>query len=277
MKSRALSLVVVFASLFFFAGAWSPAPLVNTDWELMTATGRAPTGIETASKFGRNPDIDIGSAPEDVWLGGGLYPGQPETCPSEALEVFSSDPQDVFGGNGAQTLTMTFLDDDFERVTETVSMNGLGSVLTVSNGCRFLRGFVATAGSLGVNAGAITVRNPATTANIYAEIGAGVNQTQVGPFTVPAGHSAVIDQIVVAIARASGAPGSSEFRLLVRESNSVYRTRANYDLVTGGPFVLSYRSLPIYPERTDVIPRVISMSDNNTSIVFQMDYRLLEN
>lgn len=45
-------------------------------------------------KFGRNSDIDTGSAPEDVWNGGGLYTGFNATS-AETLEFFSSDANDV--------------------------------------------------------------------------------------------------------------------------------------------------------------------------------------
>ena len=36
--------------------------------------GEQGPGFFSVNKFGRNPDIDTGSTPEDVWSGGGLYP-----------------------------------------------------------------------------------------------------------------------------------------------------------------------------------------------------------
>ncbi len=60
----------------------------SIDSEIDIAAGRY-TGLSIVNKFGRNPDVDAGSTPEDVWNGGGTYAGFP-TGSTEQFQVFSS-------------------------------------------------------------------------------------------------------------------------------------------------------------------------------------------
>lgn len=54
--------------------------------------------------FGRTPDIDPGSTPEDVWPGGGIYPGF-DAVANEELAIVSSSVNDT--GNDVSTGTAT--------------------------------------------------------------------------------------------------------------------------------------------------------------------------
>lgn len=51
---------------------------------ILISTGGVP-GVSAVSKFGRNPDIDTATVPEDVWAAGGLCTGFPLSADGGAL------------------------------------------------------------------------------------------------------------------------------------------------------------------------------------------------
>ena len=82
----------------------------------------------------------------------------------ERLQIVSTDAEDDgVGGDGARTLTITGLDDNYDPLVETVTMKGVGNSLTDSYFLRVLNMTVATAGDTGYNEGDITASNNADT------------------------------------------------------------------------------------------------------------------
>lgn len=77
--------------------------VANFDTEV--ALGRV-SRYSIGTKFGRNGDIDTGTAPEDLWAGGGTYTGFNATA-NENIEVFSSDVDDQGSVLESGTLTAT--------------------------------------------------------------------------------------------------------------------------------------------------------------------------
>ncbi len=58
------------------------------DFLTEVALGVVP-GYAVGTKFGRNPEIDTGTTPEDVWIGGGIYPGfNPAIDGGEKIAVY---------------------------------------------------------------------------------------------------------------------------------------------------------------------------------------------
>jgi len=128
------------------------APLPIRDFFLEVAKGNV-TGHFIVNKFGRNSDIDT-AAEETIWANGGMY-----TFPTAAqtLDVVSSDANDTSAGTGARTVEIQGLDGSYDAVTETVTMTGTTPATTTATFLRVNRAMVKTAGSGGVNAGAITI------------------------------------------------------------------------------------------------------------------------
>ena len=150
-------------------------------------------GHKMVHKFGRNPDVDTGTVPEDVWLTGGLM-----TWPTAAavVSVTSTDADD--DGNpttntGAQTLTIEGLDASFDELTETITLNGTNAVTTAASFIRINRAFVATAGTYHGNNEGILVGTVGGATMFTIPIGAG--QTQVARYTVPNGKTAQLTYI----------------------------------------------------------------------------------
>lgn len=220
---------------------------------------------ESFTKFGRNPDIDTGTGPEDIWSGGGLYTGQPiHSAAAETVEVFSSSANDAAAGTGARTVEISGLDENWMFQEEVVTLNGVTAVPTTTLWKRVNRGKVLTAGSTGNNEGIIEVRHTATVANVFLAIPVGQGQSTVAAYTVPEGKIFRIKRIKVQIGRANGSAGSAEYSIRVREEGGVYRA-IRYDIITTAfPDSYTLVSTIDLPPRTDILVRIEDVSDDNT-------------
>ena len=59
-----------------YVPAGASSPLFTYNFELAVSRGLV-AGHAMFEKFGRNPDIDTASVPEDIWNGGDVYTGFP--------------------------------------------------------------------------------------------------------------------------------------------------------------------------------------------------------
>lgn len=221
--------------------------------------------------FGRNPDIDSATTPEDLWNNGGTYTGHPVPCPSETIEIFSSDPNDTAGGTGAQQLRVRGLDDNFAEIEETIKLNGVTPVASTQNFCRFREAYVSRAGSGGSNAGTITIRNSTTTANVFALMPVGANQDGVGAVTVPSGRTWVLDSYHISLSISGGGSASGVVEVVTREPGAVWRVRRVHQVTNSYPIDEDNGRITL-PEKTDIKFKVDSVSSNNTSVSADLHY-----
>ena len=151
-----------------------------TPFELRVAQGLV-SGMSAINKFGRNPDIDIGT--EDIWSVGGLF-----VLPTPGVvSVVSSSASDAAAGVGARTLTISGLNGTtYAEQTETITLNGVGAVTTAASFAIIHRMIVATAGSSGTNVGTLTTTIGGTASG---NVVAGKGQTQLGFYMIPAGKT----------------------------------------------------------------------------------------
>ncbi len=229
-------------------------------------------GYAVKTAVGDNLNINPNDTPEDIWGGDGLYTGHPTPCPAEPLELFSSSADDTLAGTGAQTVEVQFLDDDYVRVIEVIEMNGLTSVSSVSDACRFGESSILTVGTEGTNVGIITFRGETTEATVFGIMPIALGQTQFGGFTVPANTTAVIRSVEVTIFRNQGRAGAASFRLLIRPKA---RHSFEHDLGTGAPLALEFQGLRV-PERMDVLPRIEQVSGTGTRASVVLQYVLVD-
>jgi hypothetical protein len=103
------------------------------------------SGYSLKTKFGRNPDIDTGTAPEDIWNGGGNYTGFNATA-NQNIEVFSSDVDDqgqvLSSGTATLGTTTTLTDSGATFVTDLVAAGDL-----LINDTRATHGVIASVDS----------------------------------------------------------------------------------------------------------------------------------
>lgn len=237
-------------------------PNIEKDFSTIVKRGQVP-GWEILEKFGRNPSISTSNDPQDVWNGGGLYTGFP-TGAAETVDVFSSSAEDGAGtGTGLLSLTLFGQLNGIEQ-TEFISLNGTTAVTSIRTWDRIYRARGLTAGSVGSNIGIITVRHTTTTANIFAKVPIGTNRTQIAGVTIPASTIAYIRHANFSITRANGSLGSATIAIMIRESGGVWEQTYTTDLSTSAASLITIdRGLEL-PALTDVIVRVVSVTDNNT-------------
>lgn len=225
-------------------------------------------GAKALYKFGVNPDIN--GTEETIWTQGGDYP-----WPTSAAVVYvsSSSVADTSpSGTGAQTIRVFGLDANYLEIEEDIALNGQTQVATTKQYLRVYRAYVLTSGSGGGAAGTIYVGTTGATAGVpavvYANLAIG-NQTQLAVYTVPAGKTLYVDDLLftAAISLANNFAtvkfaardfGTNTFRTLV-----IQNIQSNTDFI---PFSYPLKVL----EKTDLECRAVTTSTNNEiSAAFQ--------
>lgn len=232
--------------------------------------GRFPS-YKANLKFGRNPQSNTNSTPEDIWDGGGIYTGQPISA-VETIQVFSSSANDTSAGTGARTIQLEGLDADWNEQVEVVTLNGTTPVTTVYTWRRMSRAYILTAGTLGYNEGTITARHSTTTTNVFAVMPPQANQTSIGASTVPAGKIRVITNLYSAMAITGGTSGSANHAFLIRAQGGVFRRIRNIEVASGLPYNPEMSLGIVLPEKTDMRWRVSSVSNNGTISTAEFEF-----
>lgn len=248
-----------------------------SDFLFGVARGQFPS-FSINTKFGQNTDIDIISAPEDVWGNGNEYTGQPlHSDAAETVEVFSSNVNDTSAGTGARTVEFFGLDENFEEQNETITLNGTTPVTSVNTYKRVFTAKVLTGGSGGGNIGTITIRHTSTTANVFVVIPVNLNRSTIAAFTVPAGKTCYIVRLKNQIGRNNGSAGSVTYTLRARPEGGVFQALRSETITTNFPDSYDIKGAIVLQEKTDVKVRVETCSDNNTSMSAAIEYVLVDN
>lgn len=252
-------------------------PTLNFDLGLEIVRGNI-NGMSYIHKFGRNPDIDMASNFEAIWNGGGDYTGFDATG-AEVVELFSSDDEDGGAGTdtGALTIELYGLDSNYKEQTETLILNGTTKVDTTNTYLRLHRMIVRTAGSTGANIGTITARQKVTTANIFAVLPIGYNQTMIACYTIPAGKTGFLTSWFGALSKKQSS--FSQCRLIIRPLNEVFQVKEEFTMTsTGSSYVL--REFPFVkddlPEKSD-IKIMADASADNSGVSAGFDIILIDN
>ncbi len=257
--------------------AWQGTAGLPSDLHFEASLGNVP-GIEVLNFFGKNPDIDT-AAPEDVWNGGLTYTGQP-TGAAETMEIFSSSVNDDTGGTGAITVEISRLlgSTGAESDPITVTLDGTTPVsLGAVTYYRSTKVKVLTAGSTGSNEGTLTLRHTTTTANIFAVMPIGANETTIFAYTVPLGKTLLISAGSVQMARASGAAGSATISFRARPDGGVYNTVVSPEISHGSGYAVNGKNYMLFTAQTDIKVRVDDVSDNDTIVTGNIRGLLIDN
>lgn len=226
---------------------------------LMVGAGEF-SGLSQAHVFGRNDDVNGTMAPISV---GGVY--QTPTA-AVTLALISDDADDTAAGTGAQEVTLTYLDANFEQQTATIATNGLTeSTETVEGVLRLLGACVTKSGTYASQTapsqqGTITIRveSAGATWAVIPEIGTSgfaVGCALIGAYTVPAGKTAYLLSASMAV----DSNKTADFYFSARENaddiitpfSGVWHMHHIYVGVVGA-ITLDHFTFEAYPEKTDI-------------------------
>ncbi len=240
-----------------------------SDFETNISEGKIE-GYSLVNKFGRNPDVDTGSVPEDIYNNGGAYTGFPTGSPEE-FQVFSSSASDT------GVLTFTYLASNTATAwqTATVTLQGTTPVNTAIVGYRMHTANYASGSSTGFNIGNITVRHRTTTANIFCFMPIGTSQTYVSAYTVPAGSTGYIRRLFCRVY--SNTTGQVSGALWVRALNGSPRIRRPFSASNDGYFEEQPYGGLIMSSGSDIIVRIVATTASNLDVIGGYDLILVRN
>jgi len=193
-------------------------------------------------KFGNN--ADVGAAWETIWSGSNTYPFMTS---ADQLEVVSDSAEDDSGGTGALTMRIEGLDANYEVQTSDVTLDAANVKTTTETYIRVYRAYILTAGSTGANVGAITIRDQDTDTT-RALIDAGVGQTLMAVYTVPADYTGYITSWYVS----SSISKQVDSMLQIRELNAAWNVKRYITMGAAIPFFANFDFPEKIPEKTDI-------------------------
>ena len=138
-------------------------------------------------KFGRNAVITTATDPEDLWLTGGLVQWQTTAATITIAGGDAADDGTGSVGAGANEVLIEGLDGDWNPVSERVLLNGVAAVASTKTFIRVFRAYVTKMGTYHeANTGAIVATYTGGSDGAFT-IGAGLGQTEIGHYSIPAG------------------------------------------------------------------------------------------
>jgi hypothetical protein len=182
---------------------------LKSDFLLNQSKGEG--GYSGVQKFGSNLAVTNASFAA-VTAEGGVYPF-PTTAQTLRVKA-GGNANDTAAGSGARTVTIYGLDGNLAQINETVTLAGaLASAATTATFFRVYRAFVTTCGTYGGNnTGNIDIENT-TSSQVLARIAAGLGQTQMAVYTIPAGYTGYMRQMWANISDGNTADVRAWYRL----------------------------------------------------------------
>jgi hypothetical protein len=187
----------------------------------------------------------LGPLWEGLTLSGGAY-----TYPSSAsvLTLVSSSTSDT----SALSIRIDGLDANYAPISETIALNGTTNVTTTN---AFLRiNLMSTTN--GLNVGNITAKIAGTT---YAQINAGIGQTQMSIYTVPAGYTFYLSYV-----QADANIGFTSSNYMKFAEYNKDNTTGEINLLNQSTFVQSFQfpfTCPVgHNEKVDIQFQIVSAS-----------------
>ena len=207
-----------------------------------------------------------------------MYTGHPEAFTPESLQILSDSTNDTSSGTGASSVRIFGLKspESTEYESEDVILNGTTPVSTVNTWWRVNRAFVLSAGSLGHNEGALTMRATSNNSIVFVRMPATLNQTTIAAYTVPAGSSFLIKRIRAAITKSGGSAATATLSLRVREPSGVFRVSRIFEVQAGAAVNSEEFAGELLPAGTDIKFRVEQASTTNIVCDSSVEYVLVK-
>ena len=226
----------------------------DTQFDLNIAAG-ITTQMANVHKFGAV--VTTSATYDTVWSKGGAY-AFPTSA--SAVTVVSSSTTDSDSLNtGGETITIQGLDGDFNEVEETLSLNGTSNVTGTQSFIRVHRAFIASGVT---NVGDIDIKHGST---VVCYISAGMGQTQVAYYTIPAGKTGYLKSF----AATQNKNQENSVRMFQRPFGGVFRVASELNLY--GSNMHTTFTIPIrFTEKTDIDVRAYTGSNCTVSSMFDL-------
>lgn len=229
-------------------------------------------GIEVVRVFGYNDDVDSSVKSDIIFQSGDYY-----FIPSPVtLDVVSDNVGDTIGGVGARTILIEGLDSNYNEISETINMNGVIPVITSNTYLRINNAYVLTAGVAQRNSGNITITASGNIVGVIVFEKEGTNKLQQAIYTVPAGKTALLTQVLGSIVRKASGSGTKEgeISLEIRKFGELFQSRGVVGARSDGTSTLTIDpNYPIaIPEKSDIKGRANSFTGNTR---FNLDLFIL--
>lgn len=245
----------------------------SEEFYLQVARGQIG-GHRSVVRSGLNQDIDTGGD-ESIWEQGGIYVNP---AAAGVMKVSSSSVNDAAAGTGARTVLVQGLDANYLEIQEIVSLNGQTAVNTVNSYLRVFTITALTAGSNGTNLGDMYIGTGTVTAGVpatvYAKATIGFGTSQGAHWTVPAGYTAYLMDII-----ASAVASATNQRTLLSIKATPFggaALRGGHIVVTGAAVYLGSVIQRSFPEKTD-IDAIATTSDSNVTAAVSSRFLLVQN
>ena len=208
-------------------------------------------GVQSINKFGfTGADVGV-STVETVWDGNGtteIYP-----YPANGVAAVTANTTD-----DGEVVVIEGLDADYNLRSTTIPV-GAASPVVFS---RIFRCFMLNT----VNGDDVDITIGGALA---ARIKAGLAQTEMALYTIPAGKTGFLMNIHGSTTKATGNP-ACQFRIKVREFGSVFRIKGQFGTAGGQSFMHEYPVPLLLPEKSDIRIDVIADAATGAGAIFDL-------
>ena len=228
--------------------------------DILTVMGFRP-GLRQIDVTFTNADIDTATVPETVSPVGGLLTFRTAAA---VVEAVSSSASDTAAGVGAQVLQVHGLDSNYNEIQEDIPLNGTTPVLGALMFFRINAAHIHNAGSSGTNVGDITIRDAgAGVTRSFISTGQGVSE--VGLFTVPAGHTLLATGWIVS---ARDSVGQKALVDVAFYTSTLGVRKIDWRMVVDGTAAANVGSPHIFFEKVDIEVVVTRVNTNDSYVSF---------
>jgi len=227
-------------------------------FELQIARGQIP-GHSFVHKIGEVPAMSQGQT-------GTVWDVNDTDYPWSAFDTAGTLTVDRASASDAdKDVIISGLDADYNPLTETVTLTDATGNATTNS---FKRVFEISMNGTSVNVGNVTIKKGATTVGLIL---AGIGQSLMGIYTIPAGFTGYITQGVMTVQEGADATG----KFYVRQFGDRFRIGHCFEVTGGGEyhyaFTVPYRA----PEKTDIDVRS-TVRSNNARVTAAFDIILIK-
>lgn len=143
----------------------------------------------------------------------GTHTRYPKLTVGEKVNITSTSTSDTSAGVGCRTFYLQGVDQEFNQINETITMNGTSNVLSTKSYIAITRGYVLSAGTSLCNVGDITATTETSTLRLMT-VQALHGQTQIGIYIVPKGKKAIVVGDDLSVEKVGGVSASVAIRFL---------------------------------------------------------------